>query len=84
MAEGGCMAMEDAFVLAEVLRGADTVESALGSYVSRRRSRAEWVQQQSRAVVESLFLPPPIRNAAFRERGDQEMHDRYAPLIPAP
>jgi 2-polyprenyl-6-methoxyphenol hydroxylase-like FAD-dependent oxidoreductase len=84
MAEGGCMAMEDAFVLAEVLRGADTVESALGSYVSRRRSRADWVQQQSRAVVESLFLPPAIRNAAFRERGDQEMHDRYAPLIPAP
>ncbi len=84
MAEGGCMAMEDAYVLAEVLRGADTVEDALSSYVSRRRSRVEWVQQQSRAVVESLFLPPAIRNIAFHERGDQEMHDRYGPLIPAP
>jgi 2-polyprenyl-6-methoxyphenol hydroxylase-like FAD-dependent oxidoreductase len=29
MAEGGCMAMEDACVLAEVLHCADAVESAL-------------------------------------------------------
>jgi 2-polyprenyl-6-methoxyphenol hydroxylase-like FAD-dependent oxidoreductase len=84
MAEGGCMAMEDACVLAEVLRCADTVESALDTYVARRRPRAGWVQQQSCAVVESLLLPPAIRNAAFRERGDQGMHDRYGPLIPGP
>ena len=84
MAEGGCMAMEDASVLAEVLRCADTVESALDSYETRRRPRAIWVQQQSRGVVESLLLPPAMRNAAFRERGDQGMHDRFAPLVPAP
>jgi 2-polyprenyl-6-methoxyphenol hydroxylase-like FAD-dependent oxidoreductase len=84
MAEGGCMAMEDAYVLAEVLRCADTVESALDTYVNRRRPRALWVQQQSRGVVESLLLPPATRNIAFRERGDQGMHDRYSPLIPAP
>jgi FAD-dependent urate hydroxylase len=84
MAEGGCMAMEDACVLAEVLRCADTVESALDSYVTRRRPRADWVQQHSRAVVESLLLPPAKRNAAFRERGNQEMQYRYGPLIPAP
>jgi FAD-dependent urate hydroxylase len=84
MAEGGCMAMEDAYVLAEVLRCADTVESALDTYVARRRPRADWVQQQSRAVVETLLLPPDIRNAAFRQRGDQGMHDRFEPLVPAP
>ena len=84
MAEGGCMAMEDAFVLAEVLRCAETVESALDSYVIRRRPRANWVQQQSRSVVESLLLPPTLRNLAFRERGDQRMHDRFEPLIPDP
>jgi FAD-dependent urate hydroxylase len=84
MAEGGCMAMEDAFVLAEVLRCAETVESALDSYVIRRRPRANWIQQQSCSVVESLLLPPTLRNPAFRERGDQGMHDRFEPLIPEP
>jgi FAD-dependent urate hydroxylase len=84
MAEGGCMAMEDAYVLAEVLHHAETVESALDRYVTRRRPRANWVQQQSRSVVESLLLPPDLRNPAFRERGDQRMHDRFGPLIPEP
>ncbi len=84
MAQGGCMAMEDACVLAEVLRAANSVESALDTYVARRRPRAAWVQQHSRAVAESFLLPPAIRNAAFRERGDQGMHDRFTPLVPAP
>ena len=78
------MAMEDAYVLAEVLRCADSVESALDSYVTRRRPRADWVQRQSRRVVESLLLPPAMRNAAFCERGNQGMYDRFGPLIPAP
>jgi FAD-dependent urate hydroxylase len=78
------MAMEDACVLAEVLRCADTVECALDTYVARRRPRADWVQQHSRAVVETLLLPPATRNTAFRERGDQGMHDRFEPLVPAP
>ena len=78
------MAMEDAFVLAQVLRGADTVENALDRYVTRRRPRAEWVQQQSGAVARNVLMPPATRNAAFRERGNQGMHERYAPLIPAP
>ena len=37
MGQGGCMAMEDAVVLADELRAAVTVESALASYVSRQR-----------------------------------------------
>ncbi len=84
MAQGGCMAMEDACVLAEVLREADTVESALDTYVARRRPRADWVQQQSRARAQSLLLPPAVRNAALRERGVQIMRDNFGPLIPAP
>jgi 2-polyprenyl-6-methoxyphenol hydroxylase-like FAD-dependent oxidoreductase len=48
MGQGGCMAMEDACVLAEELCAAVTVESALASYVNRRKPRAKWVQQQSR------------------------------------
>jgi FAD-dependent urate hydroxylase len=84
MAEGGCMAMEDAYVLAEVLRREETVESALDRYVTRRRPRATWVQQQSRVVVESVLMPPSQRNPIFRARGNQGMHDRFRPLIQEP
>ena len=78
------MAMEDAYVLAETLRCAETVESALNSYETRRKPRATWVQQQSRNIVESYLLPPAQRNPAFQERGNKEMLDSLAPLIPAP
>ena len=78
------MAMEDALVLADVLRKADSVKSALEAYVRRRRPRAGWVQEQSRAAAQAWVLPPAVRNAALRQRGDQMFRDRYRPLIPAP
>jgi len=78
------MAMEDACVLAEILCEAESVESALDIYVKRRRPRVDWVQQQSRARAKSLLLPPAIRNATLRERGDQSIHDNFGPLIPPP
>ncbi|SDR59307.1 2-polyprenyl-6-methoxyphenol hydroxylase [Rhizobiales bacterium GAS113] len=84
MGEGGCMAMEDALVLADVLRKAESVGSALDAYVRRRRPRAGWVQEQSRAAARAWVLPPAIRNAVLRERGDQMFRARYRPLIPAP
>jgi len=84
MGQGGCLAMEDAWVLAGVLRGAESVEQALDTYVMRRRARVSWVRQQSRAVAESFNLPPSRRNAALREQGDQMMHARFSPLIPPP
>ncbi|HLZ56175.1 MAG TPA: FAD-dependent oxidoreductase [Ktedonosporobacter sp.] len=79
MAQAGIMAMEDAYVLAEVLRSAETVEQALSSYETRRRPRATWVQQQSHTIQESILNIP-----AFRERGHQLMHDSFAALIPEP
>jgi 2-polyprenyl-6-methoxyphenol hydroxylase-like FAD-dependent oxidoreductase len=84
MAEGGCMAMEDALVLAEVLRTTNSVESALKAYVLRRRPRADWVQKQSRAAAQAWAVSVAARNAALRERGDQIFRDRYRPLISAP
>lgn len=74
--------MEDAYVLAAVLRSAASVESALGTYVSRRTPRVQWVQQASRAVAESFRLPLAMRNAALRARGAQMMQERFRPLIP--
>jgi FAD-dependent urate hydroxylase len=84
MGEGGCMAMEDALVLAEVLPTAESVEDALGTYVQRRRPRAEWVQAQSRAAARAWVLPSGVRNTALRERGDAMFRERYRPLIPVP
>jgi FAD-dependent urate hydroxylase len=80
----GCMAMEDAWVLAEELRAAESVESALEAYVARCRPRAEWVVQESRAVVANVARSPAIRNPEMRKRGNQELRDRFHPLIPAP
>jgi 2-polyprenyl-6-methoxyphenol hydroxylase-like FAD-dependent oxidoreductase len=84
MGEGGCMAMEDALVLVDVLRKADRLDTALEAYVRRRRLRADWVQAQSRAAAQAWVLSPAARNAALRERGDQMFRDRYRPLISPP
>jgi FAD-dependent urate hydroxylase len=62
MAEGGCMAMEDALVLAEVLRTTNSVEASLKAYVLRRRPRADWVQKQSRAAAQAWAVPVAARN----------------------
>ena len=84
MGQGGCMAMEDACVLAEELRAAETVENALASYVNRREARVKWVQQQSMAVGQIITVPSEVRNAALRERGDEAMKSRFGPLVSAP
>jgi FAD-dependent urate hydroxylase len=84
MGEGGAMAIEDAVVLAGLLHDADTVQEALDRYQARRRPRVDWVQQQSRLAAKAWALPPAIRDAALRERGDQMLRDRYQPLIHTP
>jgi 2-polyprenyl-6-methoxyphenol hydroxylase-like FAD-dependent oxidoreductase len=82
--QGGCMAMEDACVLADELRAAATVNDALASYARRRKSRVEWVQRQSMEVGKMLTAPPLVRNAALRERGNQAMQARFGPLVQVP
>ena len=85
MGQGGCMAMEDAYALAEELRASATVQNALASYVSRRKPRVEWVQHQSMTLAESLTTgPSAVRDAALRERGNQIMRARFGPLVAAP
>jgi 2-polyprenyl-6-methoxyphenol hydroxylase-like FAD-dependent oxidoreductase len=84
MGQGGCMAMEDGCVLAEELRAAASVESALTRYVNRRRARVEWVQHQSMAVGEMLAVPSMVRNPALRARGTETLESRFRPLVSAP
>jgi 2-polyprenyl-6-methoxyphenol hydroxylase-like FAD-dependent oxidoreductase len=70
MGQGGCMAIEDALVLAELLSTSDSIEGALDAYVARRRPRMDWVQQQSRIVGQSVMLPSDMRDGVLREGGN--------------
>ncbi|MEE1735844.1 FAD-dependent monooxygenase [Streptomyces sp. BE147] len=51
LAQGAAMAVEDAQVLAESLDAEDDVAAALTAWEARRRPRAMWVQNMSRAIL---------------------------------
>jgi 2-polyprenyl-6-methoxyphenol hydroxylase-like FAD-dependent oxidoreductase len=84
MGQGGCMAMEDAYVLAESLCQSSTLAEALEAYALRRRPRVNWVHQESEAIAQSLRLPSTVRNDALRQYGDQMLQRRFEPLLAAP
>ena len=84
MGQGGAMAIEDAIVLAELLRAADTIEDAIARFQTRRKPRAGYVQQQSTLAARAWAAPAAGRDAALRQRGDQILRERYRPLIAAP
>ena len=84
LGQGGSLAVEDAYVLAESLHSAETVHRALADYAERRCRRVRWVRQQSQITADSLRLPVPIRNAAFRACGDEMMRQRFRPLVRGP
>ncbi len=84
MGQGGCMAVEDAVVLAEELTAAPDLATALRRFADRRRARVEWVRGQSAALRELVRLPADVRNRAMRERGEAAFTERYRPLVAAP
>lgn len=84
MGQGGCMAIEDALVLAEELRSAGDIPAAIAAYEKRRGPRVEWVREQSRALTELVRQPAVVRNTALRERGSSGFYDRFRPLVAAP
>jgi 2-polyprenyl-6-methoxyphenol hydroxylase-like FAD-dependent oxidoreductase len=84
MGQGGCMAMEDACVLAEALRNSTTLDQALEAYGLRRRARVNWVHQESQAIAQSFRLPSGVRNDAMRRYGAQMFQRCFAPLLEAP
>ncbi|MER8187312.1 FAD-dependent monooxygenase [Kitasatospora sp. NPDC094015] len=51
LAQGAAMAVEDALVLARSLEEEENVPAALAAWEARRRPRAMWVQNLSRAVL---------------------------------
>jgi 2-polyprenyl-6-methoxyphenol hydroxylase-like FAD-dependent oxidoreductase len=84
MGQGGCMAMEDAWVLAEKLINCGSLPEALASFVARRLPRVRWVHQESTAVAASFRLPQNVRNDALRQVGAQMFRTRFQPLLPDP
>jgi FAD-dependent urate hydroxylase len=84
LGQGGCLAMEDAVVLAEILQDATSVPDALLNYDKRRKPRVKWIQQQSLALFAQFRQKPALRDAFLRENGEQTLLDSFRPLIAAP
>lgn len=83
LAQGACMAMEDAVRLAHELgQGGDDLPAALMRYQDARHLRTARVQLQSRAVGEHVYHPAgahaALRNAVMRARPPQGWHDQMA------
>ncbi len=70
MGEGGILAVED-LVLAQELRNADTIQTALQAYEARRRPRVNWDQEQSLDAARAwgflpLYVTVCLENTAIR------------------
>jgi 2-polyprenyl-6-methoxyphenol hydroxylase-like FAD-dependent oxidoreductase len=83
MAQGACMAMEDAVALAHEMEafGGD-VARALPAYQERRKLRTARVQLQSRAIGEHVYHPAgahaELRNAVMRAKAPEDWYETVA------
>src|SRR5262249_5901287 len=84
MGQGGGMAVEDAYVLAEFLRAPDTVEAALDRYVKRQNPGVRWVQQEILSVSKIIGLPSEPRKAPLGPGGEETFRHRSQPLVAPP
>jgi salicylate hydroxylase len=79
MAQGACMAMEDAVCLADSLAKADTIEAGLVRYRDRRLLRTARVQLMSRAMGDHVYHPAgphaALRNAIMTAKSQDEWLD---------
>lgn len=87
MAQGACMAMEDAVCLGRAFAASDDVETALVRYRDARVLRTARVQLQSRAVGEHIYHPAgahaALRNVVMRAKSQSEWYDTLAWLYGA-
>jgi FAD-dependent urate hydroxylase len=84
MAQGAAMALEDAIVLADELRRAPDVPTALVGYEARRCPRTTWVLHQTHQRDRARGLAAPLRRALFRLRGQAMFRANYRPLLDPP
>jgi salicylate hydroxylase len=80
MAQGACMAMEDAVCLSHTVEAfPDDLEKAFEAYRARRVHRTTRMQLQSRAMGEHVYHPAgahaQLRNAVMRAKSQEEWLD---------
>ena len=80
MAQGACMALEDAVCLSHMVAShPGRIEEALTAYCARRVLRTSRVQLQSRALGEHVYHPAgahaALRNAIMREKSQVQWYD---------
>ena len=83
MAQGACMAMEDAVCLARMVADSPgDIEKALTAYRDRRILRTARVQIQSRALGDHVYHPggphAALRNAIMRNKSQQDWYQDLA------
>src|SRR5207244_4482613 len=82
MAQGACMAMEDAVCLADSLANAETLEAGLLRYRDRRVLRTARLQLMSRAMGDHVYHPAgphaALRNAIMTAKSQAEWLDVLA------
>jgi FAD-dependent urate hydroxylase len=84
MAQGACMALEDALVLSEILASSGPVSDHLIAFSERRRARTRWVQQCTHRRDRLRSLPPFIRNISLRWSATRIYRNDYRPLFSSP
>jgi 2-polyprenyl-6-methoxyphenol hydroxylase-like FAD-dependent oxidoreductase len=60
MAQGACMAIEDAVVLARCLSQENDLAAAMHHYEVERKPRTTWISNQSRAVGRVAHIENPL------------------------
>ncbi len=79
MAQGACMALEDAVVLAQALAGTPDIAPALTHYADRRRLRTARVQLTSREVGTHVYHPDgahaELRNSIMAAKTPDQWYD---------
>ncbi|WP_028957425.1 FAD-dependent monooxygenase [Sulfitobacter sp. 20_GPM-1509m] len=81
MAQGACLAIEDALVLADELSTSTSVDFALERYEDRRKARVNWVHNQCSARDKMRRMPRIARNLILRIGGSRLYHRSYKPLM---
>ena len=83
MAQGACMAMEDAVCLAHMVEvHTGDLDKALEAYAERRVLRTARVQLQSRAIGDHIYHPDAVhaalRNSIMRSHSSADWYDKLA------
>lgn len=78
LAQGACMALEDAVTLSTFMAQESDIESAMRRYASVRQLRTARIQLQSRAVGEHIYHPEgqhaALRNEIMRRKTTEEWY----------